>query len=245
MITKNTQQLAQEVKKHIDADSVTQGYYWEDGKGCFIGCLAHGNDVQQLSVTYGLPSALARICEAIFEGLSPEDAKQFFADFPDAIGYDGKNLSLVRWQFLEDVLRNLPPQKPEIQSVIDPVIAGIGLLAKGEKWNPEDAAADVPVRAVVVGVAYQAHAVARAAYANAPNDTEAADAYAEAADAYEAASGAYAVARATADAADAYEAAFAAYDVAMSVAGRSWSWLDGAENKRQRDVLLKLIRQAV
>jgi hypothetical protein len=223
MITKNTQQLAQEVKKHIDADSVTQGYYWEDGKGCFIGCLAHGNNVQQLSVTYGLPSALTRICESIFEGLSPEDAKQFFADFPDAIGYDGKNLSLVLWQFLEDVLRNLPAQKPEIQSVIDPVIAGIGLLAKGEKWNPEDAA-----RAAVLAAkrpaagATAAVAAARAAIMVDLNRPAAAE---------ERAAASYAAA-------------------ARAAAARAGDGEDVgtpyvAEYKRQRDVLLKLIREAV
>ena len=205
MITKNTQQLAQEVKKHIEADSVIQGDYWEDGKGCFIGCLAHGDNVQQLLKTYGLPPGLTRICEAIFEGLSLEEAKQFFADFPSAIGYDGKNISLVQWQFLEDVLKNIPFQKPEIQSVIDPVIAGIGLRAKGEKWDRKEASA----------AANAANAAANAAYAaRYATDTNC----------------------------SAYSASAAAScaDSAASCADSA-----NAEFKRQRDVLLELIRQAV
>jgi hypothetical protein len=222
MITKNTQQLAQEVKKHIDADSVTQGYYWEDGKGCFIGCLAHGNDVQQLSVTYGLSVGLTRICEAIFEGLSPEDAKQFFADFPDAIGYDGKNLSLVLWQFLEDVLRNLPAQKPEIQSVIDPVIAGIGLLAKGEKWNHDTARAAVFSAHVDAAVYDTARAAASASHA--------VDA---------------AMAALSWAIHDHYKAYAAAQSAAFAGDGEDVGTPYVAEYKRQRDVLLKLIRQAV
>lgn len=210
MITKNTQQLAQEVKKHIDADSVIQRCYWENGKGCFVGCLAQGYNLPLLSETYGLPIGLTRICEAIFEALSLVDAKQFFADFPSAIGYDGKNISLVEWQFLEDVLKNMPTQETEIQSVIDPVIVGMGLLAKGEKWDIDEAA----VVAIVDGVESTSDVVRSALQA-----------------VYHAA----------------YHAAGSARIVkVLSYAATAHRPKPSAdEYKRQRDVLLELIRQAV
>lgn len=71
LLTRNTQKLKQVVQEHVDADSITQsGFYWSK-----------------------------HISECIFEQLPEEEAKEFFASFPDAVGVDSKDLSLVHWKF--------------------------------------------------------------------------------------------------------------------------------------------------
>lgn len=134
MLTKNYDRLTAEVKAHIAADAVVQGTYWDGVKGCFIGCLAHSSDATVLGERFGLPLSLVRICEGIFEALPIDAAKAFFAAIPGAVGRDGKDLSRVHWQFLASELRALPAVPAQVQAVIDPVIAGMDLLANGEEW---------------------------------------------------------------------------------------------------------------
>ena len=135
MYTMNTAKLKTEVAKHIAADAVVQRAYWDGSKGCFIDCLAHSGDASELERLYGLPEPLVLICEGIFETLPIGEAKAFFADFPDAVDRDGKDLSRVHWAFLAAELRALPKVSDDIQAVIDPVIAGMELLAAGEPWD--------------------------------------------------------------------------------------------------------------
>ena len=160
MLTQNTDKLRQEVAAHVAADSIVQGTYWdtENNKGCFIGCLAKSNDPAINEVTYGLPQMVQLIAEDIFEALPIEEAKAFFAALPAAVSCNGKDLSRVGWQFLAAELRSLPEQPVKIQAVIDPVIAGMDLLASGQKWAA--AAADA---AWAADAAADAAAGARAA----------------------------------------------------------------------------------
>jgi hypothetical protein len=158
MLTINTDLLRTEVAAHIAADAVVQGNYWEDGKGCFIGCLAHSANAEKLGERFGLPLPLVRICENIFESLPLDEAQAFFAAIPDAVGRDGKDLTRVHWAFLAFELRALPKVPDDIHAVIDPVIAGMDLLAAGKEWP---GAAD----AAVYAAASAASAAARAARA--------------------------------------------------------------------------------
>jgi len=150
-LTKNTNKLRQEVAAHVAADSIVQGIYWDEvsKRGCFFGCLAKSNDPAINEATYGLPVMLQRIAEGIFEALPADEAKAFFAALPDAVACDGKDLTKVGWQFLAAELRSLPEQPAEIQAVIDPVIAGMDLLARGQEWPAANAAwADAETAAV-------------------------------------------------------------------------------------------------
>ena len=196
MTTRNTEHLAATVAEHIKADAVFQGMYWDEEaqKGCFIGCLVHGNRPEIIEERYGIPMMITRIAEAIFERLPADEAKQFFADFPAAINNDGKDLSRVGWQFLAQTLRDLPVVAAEVQAVIDPVIAGLDRLAKGEEW---------PRAAAAAAAAAAARAAARAA-------------------------------------ANAATAAGAAAGVAVWAADAAWT----AAIRQQRDLLLRLIREA-
>jgi hypothetical protein len=56
----------------------------------------------------------------------------------DAITASIANLSLVHWQFLADVLRAMQPVSDEVQAVMDPVIAGLDRLGRGEKVSAAD-----------------------------------------------------------------------------------------------------------
>ena len=174
MLTKNTDKLRQEVAAHVAADSIIQRIYWdaEYKRGCFIGCLAHANDPIINEATYGLPVMVQRIAENIFEALPADDAKAFFAALPDAVACDGKDLSRVSWQFFATELRSLPEQPAKIQAVIDPVIAGMDLLASGQEWPAADARA-TDARAAADWAADAARAAAAAARAA---DARAADA---------------------------------------------------------------------
>ena len=241
MLTKNHETLAIEVKRHVEADAVLQGTYWDGSKGCFIGCLAHSSDPTKLGDLYGLPLPLVRICENVFEALPADEAKAFFAAIPDAVGRDGKDLTRVHWSFLAAELRALPAVDADTQSAIDPVIAGMDLLASGDVWS-RDAAADAAraayAAAVAASAASAAARAARAAYAATCAAADAARAaYAATCAAASAASAADA-AYAAAEAADAAEAAARAAYAATYAAARA------AARLRQRDTLLRLISEA-
>jgi len=167
ILTKNTDQLRRVVAEHIAADAVVQGSYWDPNseRGCFIGCLAHSNDPSVPERVYGLPVMVQRIAESIFEALPAGDARAFFAALPEAVACDGKDLTRVGWQFLAAELRSLPPQPPELQAVVDPVITGMDLMAEGQVWSEAAArAAGAAVWAAVWAADWAARA-ARAASA--------------------------------------------------------------------------------
>mgnify|MGYP003652498509 CR=1 FL=1 len=234
LLTKNFTTLKTQVAAHIEADAVIGGHYWIEnnnavgGSGCFIGCLAHSNKALDVQHMFGLPLAVVRIAENIFESLSEKDGRAFFSAIPDAVGSDGKDLGLVHWAFIASELRNLPPVPSRIQDVIDPIIVGIDLLAGGGEWAAAVAAYDVDVD---VAVAHAADAYAAVAYARA------------------AARAAYAVAAAAAVDVVAFAAAHAAY-AAYAAARAAYAARDAADaasyavRLRQRDTLLRLISEA-
>ena len=223
-LTKNTEILRAEVAAHIKADALVRGSYWKPsknavgGQGCFISCLTHSSDPTPASTQFGLPVAVLRIAENIFEALPDHEGKAFFAALPDAVGRDGRDLSRVVWAFLAAELRALPQTTDAAQAVIDPVIDGMDLFFSGQQWPDARAAADAAYAAYAAADAYAAYAAAYAAHAAA--DAAYAAAYAARAAAYAARAAAY-------DAAYAARAAYAAY----AAYGRN----------RQRDTLLALI----
>lgn len=181
VLTKNHAKLTADVKAHIDADAVIAGHYWNEGDnavggtGCFIGCLVHSSSADGVESIFGLPVALVILAEGIFGNLPADEGKAFFANIPNAVGRDGKDLSRVHWAFLASELRALPPVPSHIQDVIDPVIVGMDLLAGGGVWDAAhaaravraascatDAADDHASHAARAAAAHAARAVARA-----------------------------------------------------------------------------------
>lgn len=174
MLTQNTDELRRLVAEHVAADQVMQGNYWDGQRGCFIGCLNHSANPAGAADRFGLPIAVQKIAESIFEGLQSEDAVAFFAALPDAVATDGKDLGKVVWQFLATVLRELPPQSADIKAAIDLVIAGMDLLADGREWPAAAWAAYAARVAAADAAAWAAAAAARAATAWAAADFAAA-----------------------------------------------------------------------
>ena len=53
----------------------------------------------------------------------------------------------VGWRFLGTLLRAMPPQSADIQAAVDPLIAGLDLLAGGQNWPEAETAAGTAERA--------------------------------------------------------------------------------------------------
>ena len=91
------------VEAHYKADEIVQGIYWENGKGCAVGCtMEMDNDSvnihRQMEKVLGIPEWLALLEDGIFEGLPNEEAKKFPLRFLQAIK-PGADLSKVEYQF--------------------------------------------------------------------------------------------------------------------------------------------------
>ena len=219
MTTKNFKKLQVEVADHVKADRVAQRSY----ETCFIGCLANGiNNPEFIENAYGIPLMASRIAESIFEGLPADEAPDFFAAIPPAIASDGKDLSRVGWKFFAEEMRSLPPVPDDIQACIDLVINGMDLLADGKEWPEATASAE-------------ADAIRAAIRATRAYTYAAADAYAAAAATFAAA--------AAAESADA-AATFAYAAAAESAAAADAAVTFAAAHRRQRDTLLRLIKEA-
>jgi hypothetical protein len=70
-------QLVAQLEAHYKADEIIKGRYWEDGKGCAVGCCVHSNDHSQFPVLYGIPENIAYLMDGIFENLPNQEAKEF------------------------------------------------------------------------------------------------------------------------------------------------------------------------
>lgn len=116
--TKVKSKYVERVKAHQTADEIIQGIYWEEGKGCAVGCTIEGSDHNKYETELGIPKEVAYLEDVIFEELSNKDAKEFPLQFLEAVKV-GSDLSkvvpqVVIWQF-EDAKYGLK----NIQEVID------------------------------------------------------------------------------------------------------------------------------
>ena len=115
--------LAQ-LEAHYDADEIIHGVYWENGKGCAVGCTVHSNLHKDYETELGIPEVLAYVEEFIFEELPNDVAKEWPLRFIKAIPV-GADLSKVWPQLtvflLEGVLRyaETDEQKDIIKHVAD------------------------------------------------------------------------------------------------------------------------------
>jgi hypothetical protein len=214
MLTQNHAELTLEVAKHLEADALIKGEYWDGSKGCFIGCLTHSSDPAPAFERFGLPESLLGLCENIFEALPEDEGRTFFAALPNAVGCDGKDLSLVHFAFLAAELRALPPQTGDVKKAVDRVIAGMDLLASGGRW-PKAAASAASAAYYAASAAY--YAASSASYAA----SAASAAYYAASAAYYAADAAYYAAYAASSAS--YYAADASYYAADAASSASYA----------------------
>jgi hypothetical protein len=91
------------VTAHRKADEIIQGTYWEDGKGCAVGCTLHSSDHFAYETELGIPVQLAYIQDGLFERLRNGEAKSFPEQFLQAIPI-GVSLYPAYWKFMLFVL---------------------------------------------------------------------------------------------------------------------------------------------
>jgi hypothetical protein len=214
------------VAAHEAADEIAQGYYWENGKGCAVGCTIHGSQHALYETDLGIPEELAYLQDGIFEGLQNAKAKLFPREFLDAIPV-GADLSLVVNQFL-------------VWLLVDPLHGVIRFASKDSEREAINAVAKLHLRVISGDPPDKSEwAAARAAAGAAAGDA----AWAAARDAaWDAArDAAWDAARAAARDA-AWDAAGAAAWAAARDAARDAAW--AAAWAAQKDKLLALLRAA-
>lgn len=127
------------VLEHQKADEIIQGTYWQNGKGCAVGCTIHDSDHLKYETELGINVILAKLQDSIFEGLPNEKAKLWPGEFLNAINV-GADLSEVWtkfaiWLLVDEthgVIKYVEDRKPRkfIQSVADYIHSRKGSLSE-------------------------------------------------------------------------------------------------------------------
>lgn len=142
------------VKAHALADEIVQGQYWENGRGCAVGCTIHGDDHKKYETELGVPEELAYLQDTIFERLPLAEAKKFPLEFLQAIPLGADLTDIARLWKIRNLERLVEEQsssnysgKPQIIEAIRGVINFLYELptldeaaksaAKSAEWSAE------------------------------------------------------------------------------------------------------------
>ena len=87
------------VRQHAKMDEIVKDRYWENGKGCAVGCTIHGSDHTAYERELGIPATIAYLEDTIFENLPNGKALAWPARFLSAIR-PGADLGLVTARFM-------------------------------------------------------------------------------------------------------------------------------------------------
>jgi hypothetical protein len=151
------------VQKHYDADEIIHGTYWENGKGCAVGCTIQGSDHKKFETLLGIPESLAHLEDKIFEGLTNGEAKEFPLKFLNAIA-PGADLSQVSIKMKIYILTDkhngvIQYANEETKKIIEEIVRLQKKLLKGENVDDELAAA----RSAAWSAAWSAESAAESA----------------------------------------------------------------------------------
>ena len=105
-----------EMKMHQAADNFLKGTYDDGDQACSVGCALKSvaklkgislefNEHKEFENHLGIPEWMARLNDAIFEGVSLERSKLWPVEFAEAIN-DGSDLDKVKTPFLIFILKN-------------------------------------------------------------------------------------------------------------------------------------------
>jgi hypothetical protein len=117
--------LIAQLEAHYAADEITQGVYWEDGRGCAVGCCTHSHNHSLFPAMFGIPESIAHLMDSIFEGLHLDQAKKFPLAVIQAIP-EGADLLKVENYFLEWLL--VDPEYGVARLNPDPLIQSVAEL---------------------------------------------------------------------------------------------------------------------
>jgi len=125
------------IKAHELADEIIKGQYWENGKGCAIGCTIHSDNHKAYETELGIPTWLAKVEDCIFESIPNKNAKLWPRKFLEAIPV-GVNLNSIKAPFLifvlESVLNKFDHKRfPGVKKAINNIIT----LYKNNEQNIE------------------------------------------------------------------------------------------------------------
>ncbi len=151
------------VVAHRKADELVKGNYWQNGKGCAVGCTIHGSSHKAYETELGIPEWLARLEDRTFENLSDKDAMVWPEKFLKAIPV-GVDLEQVKRPFLifivEESLKNFDHKKYP-----DTVVKVTDILNKLKDPKHKFADAAAAAAAYAADAAATAYAAAATAYA--------------------------------------------------------------------------------
>ena len=82
------------VRAHRAADEIVKGRYWQQGKGCAVGCTIHSSSHSAYETELGIPSQLAHLEDVTFERLKNGASMLWPERFLEAIPV-GADLSFV------------------------------------------------------------------------------------------------------------------------------------------------------
>ena len=128
------------LQAHYQADEIIQGKYWENGKGCAIGCTIHSSNHKNYELELGIPKNIAYLQESIFESLPNNLAKQFPLEFLSSIkvGADLKNVKnlFTIWVLTDSKYGVLQyaEDKKIVQDVADAISKNMVTPVSSEKW---------------------------------------------------------------------------------------------------------------
>jgi len=231
------QKYVERLEAHAKADEFIKGGYWENGKGCAVGCTIHSDSHRAYETELGIPEWLARLEDVLFEGLDNRDAKTFAVDFLISIPV-GVDLNPIKWKFCAYILKENIDRVLKLkiddklkQQVVEAVQGCLKInedAIRSGKWD-DSAAKSAESAAWSAAWSAAESAAESAAWSAAKSAKSAAWSAAESAAAWSAAS-----------AASAWSAAAAAAESAAWSAAKSAAW--SAAFKRYADELLRLLR---
>jgi hypothetical protein len=187
------ERLIATMRAHREAETLVQGVYWEDGRGCAVGCITHKQSYEAWKhyEEWGIPRILARLEDAIFEALPTDEARAWPERFLGAI-QPGADLSQVWDRFAVWLLvdptwgvlqfARTDAQRVAIQRVADLYARRLeGTTVALSDWEAARRAAYAAADAAAYAAYADAAAAADAAYAAADAAAYAAYAAADAA----------------------------------------------------------------
>ena len=152
------------LREHRRLDQIVQGVYFENGKGCHLGCLTHfeSNTHDAAARLFGIEPRIGYWLEAVFEGLPKGDCERWVLESTEAIPC-GADLSLCHhhlsaWLLGESgFLKIVDENRDAIEQVRGlHVRAASGEVITADEWSAARSAAESAARSAAWSAARSA-----------------------------------------------------------------------------------------
>jgi len=118
------QKTISQLEEHYKQDQIIQGTYWENGKGCAVGCTIHSDNHKDYETVLGIPQWIAHLEDKLFEGMQNKYARLFPLKLIKSIPIGFSNWQSIHHKIsvflLEDICKNTdhPTVKQAIHNII-------------------------------------------------------------------------------------------------------------------------------